>query len=97
MHCSSASAAADCRIDKHRNHGGFGHRSAEKLQALCPELARTKGYAGDVAARPVEAGDEAKPHRVGATVKTIGIVAVAALAAMPSVTAGWQRSLPPDG
>ena len=58
-----------------------GTSSCSSSSRFGPTIAFEEGHAGDVAARPVEAGDEAKLDRVAAVPKTIGIVVVAALAA----------------
>jgi hypothetical protein len=43
-----------------------GDHLAQKLEPLCGQLSSEEGHSGDVAARPVEAGDQAQPHRIGA-------------------------------
>src|SRR6516162_3762508 len=53
-------------IDKHRNRCRGGHELAQQLKSLRSQYAGEKDYAGDVAARPAEAGDEAVPDRVAA-------------------------------
>ncbi len=58
----------------------FEHELAQQLQSLRRQQSGEKAHARDVAARPIEAGDEAVPDRV-APVKTIGTVVVAAFAA----------------
>ena len=58
--------------------------------------ASEKVYACDIAARPVEAGDEAELDRVVADRKTIGMVVVAALAASAARVPS-RRSRPPVG
>src|SRR6516225_12354957 len=83
------------RIDKHRNRSRGGHDLAQQLKSFRSQYAGEKDYAGDVAARPAEAGDEAVPDRVAAT-NTIGTVVVAALAAsaalwLPTITATGRR------
>src|SRR5262249_48988234 len=53
-------------IDKHRNRCRGGHDLAQQLKSFRSQYAGEKDYAGDVAARPAEAGDEAVPDRVAA-------------------------------
>jgi hypothetical protein len=61
----------------------------QKLQPLGHHLHIERIDAGRVAAGPREAGDKTKLDRSSATLKTIGIVAVAALAAIePAVVPG---------
>ena len=52
------------RVHEHGNCRRPGHDLAQQLQSLRPQHAGKKDHAGDVAARPVEAGDEAVPDRV---------------------------------
>src|SRR5262245_34754398 len=54
------------RIDKHRNRCRGGHDLAQQLKSFRSQYAGEKDYAGGVAARPAEAGDEAVPDRVAA-------------------------------
>src|SRR5262245_30638906 len=53
-------AGAVVRIDEYRNRGGFGRELADKLQPLRSQCRKRKGYAGDIAAGPVEALYKAK-------------------------------------
>ena len=48
------------------DQGGFGHQFVEQLQPFRRNGADEKADARDIAARPVEAGDEAKLDRVAA-------------------------------
>ena len=70
----------------------------QQLQPLRRDLNGQLGYARDVAARPVEAGDETELDRVAAFSNTIGIVVVAAFAAsaagvpVAAITATWRRT-----
>ena len=57
------------RIHKQADDRGLRHRLVQQLQPLRRQLA-VKGHAGDVAARPVEAGDQAMLDRVVADVRT---------------------------
>ena len=63
------------------DHGGRGDKLAQQLQPLCGQARPRKLTPGDVAARPIEAGDKAVLTGSPPVVKTIGIVEVAALAA----------------
>ena len=54
------------RVHEHANCCRLGHELAQQLQSLRPQHAAEKAHARDVAARPVEAGDEAVPDRVAA-------------------------------
>ena len=49
------------RVHQHGNCCRLGHELAQQLQSLRPQHAGEKAHARDVAARPVEAGDEAAP------------------------------------
>ena len=69
------------RIDEHGNTAGCGHQLTQEFKPLCRQLGVEKVDTRQVAARPREARDETKPDRVFADQKTMGIVAVAALAA----------------
>ena len=69
----------------------------QQLQAaLPPSSSSKKADAGDVAARTVEAGDQASLTGSPPTAKTIGIVVVAALAASAAAVPS-RRSPPPGG
>ena len=57
-----------------------GTRLHKSSQPLGDQLVGQEGHAGDICARPVETRDEADLNRVAAGWKTMGIVAVAALA-----------------
>ena len=52
------------RVHQHADGRRLGHELAQQLQPLRPQHAGEKAHAGDVAARPVEAGDEAVPDRI---------------------------------
>src|SRR5262245_51956394 len=54
----------------------------QEPKLLCPEFRRDETDTGDVAARPVETGDEASLTGSPPVAKTIGIVVVAAFAAI---------------
>ena len=77
------------RIDQQGNRAALGTSSCSSSSRFGTELTLKTADARDVAARPVEAGNETKFDRVAADVKTIGIVAVAALAA--SAAGGADR------
>ena len=62
----SASVVGSVRVHEHGDRGRLGHELAQQLQPLRPQHAAEKADARDVAARPVEAGDEAVPDRVAA-------------------------------
>ena len=77
---------------RHGHDRGLGNQLVQQSQPLGRKSVVSKDHARDVAARPVKAGD--KPSLTGSppTTKTIGIVAVAALAAsaggvFPTITA----------
>src|SRR5262249_48218825 len=53
-------------IDQHGNAHGSRLQLMQQPNLLCPKLRRDEGDTGDVAARPVETGDEAKLNRVAA-------------------------------
>ena len=53
-------------IDQHGNAHGSRLQLVQQPKLLCPKLRHNEGDAGDVAARPVETGDEAKLNRVAA-------------------------------
>src|SRR5262245_24559287 len=53
-------------IDEIVDHGGGGYQLAQQLQSFPRDLRGEEARAGDVAARPVEAGDEAERDRVAA-------------------------------
>ena len=52
------------RVHEHGNCCRLGHELAQQLQSLRPQHGVEKDHARDVAARPVEAGDEAVLDRV---------------------------------
>jgi hypothetical protein len=52
-------------IDEHGNPACIGHELAQQVQSLRSYLVGEKADAGDVASRPIEAGDETLPDRVG--------------------------------
>jgi hypothetical protein len=54
------------QICKHSDDGGSGSQFKQKLQTFCHCLAGNQRYARDVAARPIEAGDEPKHDGVAA-------------------------------
>ena len=69
-------------IDEHGNAVALGHELAQQLQVASPPAPRKKAHARDVAARPVEAGDETDLDRVVARSRRRSeSVVVAALAA----------------
>ena len=59
----------------------FGIQLMQQFEALPPYLHIQGGYAREVAARPVQAGDQTHLTGSSPVKKTIGIVVVAALAA----------------
>ena len=69
-------------INQHANAHGSRLQLMQQPKLLCPKLSSDKRDTGDIAARPVEAGDKAEPDRVAPAANTIGIVVVAALAAI---------------
>ena len=73
----------------------LGTSCAQQLQPLRPQIAGEKGHAGDIAARPIEAGDQTSLTGSLAMAKTIGIVVVAALATRAAGCS--QRLRPPAG
>ena len=54
------------RVDQKRNQRGRRNQFAQKLQAFRPERGRDDGEAGEIAARPVEACNEARRNRIAA-------------------------------
>ncbi len=52
------------RIDQHGDANGLGHQLVQKCQPLRLQLSREKIDSRQVAARPGEAGDKTKLHRV---------------------------------
>jgi len=52
------------RVDENPDHGGRRQQLPQHLQSLCPQHGKHQGHARDVAAWPVEAGDEAGFDRV---------------------------------
>jgi hypothetical protein len=52
------------RIRQHGNRRRLGHELAQQLQPLRSQHGVEEDHAGDVATRPVEAGDDAVPDRV---------------------------------
>jgi hypothetical protein len=53
------------RVEQDRNRGGRRHQVVHQLQALCDQFNVEDRDAGDVAVRPVHAGDETNLDRVG--------------------------------
>ena len=53
-------------IDQHANAHGSRLQLMQQSKLLCPKLSNDKRDTGDVAARPVETGDEAELNRVSA-------------------------------
>ena len=53
-------------IDQHGNAHGSRLQHMQQPKLFCPKLRVNEGNTGDVAARPVETGDEAKLNRVAA-------------------------------
>src|SRR5262249_53161410 len=53
------------RTYQNGNRGRSRHELAKQLQSLRSQHGAEKAHPGDVAARPVEARDEAVPHRIG--------------------------------
>ena len=52
------------RIDEHGHASRCGHQLTQELQPLCHQLSVEKIDPCQVAARPGEAGDKAKPDRI---------------------------------
>jgi len=52
------------RVDEHTDHCEGRHQFVQQLEVLRPQRSADKGHAGQVAARLVEAGDEAGRDRV---------------------------------
>jgi hypothetical protein len=52
------------RINESGNDGRRGHELVQHLQLLLGQLHAQRGHAGDVAARPIQAGDKANLDRV---------------------------------
>ena len=67
------------RVHQQGDHAGLGNQLGKQLEPLGRQLGRRDADAGEVAARPGEAGDQAQLDRVAAVMKTIGIVEVALL------------------
>jgi hypothetical protein len=53
-------------VDQERNQWSLCKQFAHKLQALGPERVRDHGYAGQIAARPIKAGNETNSDRIAA-------------------------------
>src|SRR5215475_2790761 len=53
-------------IDQHANAHGSRLQLMQQSKLLCPKLNSGKRDTGDIAARPVETGDQAEPNRVAA-------------------------------
>src|SRR5262245_2523025 len=53
-------------IDQHAKAHGSRLQLMQQSKLLCPKLNSGKRDTGDIAARPVETGDEAEPNRVAA-------------------------------
>ena len=51
------------RLDQRRHAGGLRHQLVQEAQPLCGQLRSQGGDSGGVAARPIEAGDEAQLNR----------------------------------
>ena len=70
----------------------------QQLQPFRHDLQGQRRCAREVAARPVQAGDKSKLDRVARYKKTIGMVVVAAFAAITegvvpvAITAAWRRT-----
>ena len=69
------------RINDYGHTRDSGHQLTQEFQPLCYQLTRQEIDTRQVAARPSEARDKAKPNRVFGDENTTGIVVVAALAA----------------
>jgi hypothetical protein len=54
------------RIYEHSDDSGCGNQLEQKLQPLCHGLGSDQRYAGDIAARSIEAGDEPETYGVAA-------------------------------
>jgi hypothetical protein len=52
------------RVHNHADRGRAGNELAQQFQSLCAQLTEEKIDAGDVAARPIEAGYEAVTDRI---------------------------------
>ncbi len=55
------------RIQQHANDSGIGYQLMQKLQAFCFQESGELNDASRVSARPVDAGDEARPDRINRT------------------------------
>src|SRR5262249_8682189 len=80
------------RVREHGNCFCLRDELAQQLQSLRPQLTGQESHAGDVATRPIEAGDEAIPDRVAPAHEHDrhgGVAAFAASAALvfPTMTA----------
>ena len=58
--CNSSSALGLFRIDQYCHHGGNSSEVVQQFQPFCAERMRKHGRARDIAAGPVEVGDEAQ-------------------------------------
>jgi hypothetical protein len=56
----------ELRIEEHGDDSGCGHQRVHQFKLLRPQRDDKETHAGDVAARPVEAGDKPERDRVGA-------------------------------
>ncbi len=54
------------RVDEQRNDGGRGDQLVQQLQPLRRQLRVQQAHAGEIAARPVQAGDKAELDRIEA-------------------------------
>src|SRR5262249_48692157 len=86
-------------IAQPRHTSRAGHEFTQELQPLCRQLALEKIDACQVAARPGEACNKTEPDGSSLTLKTMGIVVVAALAAIgeagppvATITDTWRRT-----
>src|SRR5262249_60005791 len=53
-------------MTKIRDRCRLGNQFVQELDPLCHQLSGEERHSGDIAAWPVEAGDKAQPHRIGA-------------------------------
>ena len=76
LHCEGRSGSFDgvqeilgiwrhCRVEQHRGSGNARRNLLEQLQPLASQRANHSLEAGDVAARPRQARDEAAADRIG--------------------------------
>src|SRR5262245_40185092 len=85
------------RVPQHGDDGGVGNEFVQQRQLFGRQIGLGEDHARNVAARPAEAGDQASSDRIPTGGNTIGIVAVAALAAgtarpLAAIATTWRRT-----